>query len=565
MIPPHLVPNLVAASVQVAVVVVVASALPWLLRLDAPGIRYAFWRAVALLCLALPWIQPLQQAQRSGRATTVRVVEEFAGSIAQPTVPTFGHFEVASLVIAVLVFGTVVRLCWLAFGVIRLRQLRGGGASDGDANVGGDLQRTLDTHAEVRYAAHLVHPVTFGLFKPVVLLPQALRFQSADIQHAVIGHELIHVQRRDWAWLIVEELAVCLLWFHPAAWWLASRIQLAREEVVDELAVLLTSRRKAYVEALLAFADSTSVVPTAAFARRRHLFRRIALISKEDSMSARRIVASCAVMALVVLGGSWYAVAAFPLRASVATFAQLPTGPGPLEQRARAVTPENPIPRRIHFEPPLMPDGTQATGGTVVMKITLDDMGRVAEARATQVLAKGPDFEVEIHGENLKAQLDTLLQIKQPDVAAAARQAVEAFVAAAVTSVRAWRYDPPAEAPLAFQVTSRFGDAPEKMIFSPKEGTALRVGGDIKPPVKIRDVRPAYPDDARAAGVTGVVILETRIGVDGSVEEAHVLKSIPLLDQAALDAVKQWKFVPTLMNGQPTPIIMTVTINFTLE
>ena len=103
------------------------------------------------------------------------------------------------------------------------------------------------------------------------------------------------------------------------------------------------------------------------------------------------------------------------------------------------------------------------------------------------------------------------------------------------------------------------------MIFSPKEGTALRVGGEIKTPVKIKDVRPVYPDDARAAGVTGVVILEARIGIDGSVEEAHVLKSIPLLDEAALDAVKQWKFVPTLLNGQPTPVIMTTTINFTME
>ena len=58
------------------------------------------------------------------------------------------------------------------------------------------------------------------------------------------------------------------------------------------------------------------------------------------------------------------------------------------------------------------------------------------------------------------------------------------------------------------------------------------------------------------------MIIEVRIATDGSVEEARVLKSIPLLDQAALDAVKQWQFVPTLMNGQPTPIIMTVTINF---
>jgi protein TonB len=82
--------------------------------------------------------------------------------------------------------------------------------------------------------------------------------------------------------------------------------------------------------------------------------------------------------------------------------------------------------------------------------------------------------------------------------------------------------------------------------------------------MKIRDVRPVYPPIAKAAQVSGVVILEARIGADGGVEDARVLRSIPLLDEAALDAVKQWKFQPTLLNGQPVPIVMTLTINFTL-
>ena len=169
--------------------------------------------------------------------------------------------------------------------------------------------------ADIRFAPELQQPVTFGVRRPLVLLPDGLRTQSPDIQRAVIGHELLHVKRRDWAWLIVEEMAVCLFWFHPASWWLASRIQCAREEVVDELAILLTGRRKTYVEALLAFSDATSVVPTAAFARRRHLFRRIALVSKEDVMSSRRIVATCAAMALIVGMGCWFSVSAFPLKA----------------------------------------------------------------------------------------------------------------------------------------------------------------------------------------------------------------------------------------------------------
>ncbi len=93
----------------------------------------------------------------------------------------------------------------------------------------------------------------------------------------------------------------------------------------------------------------------------------------------------------------------------------------------------------------------------------------------------------------------------------------------------------------------------------------VRVGGNIKTPTKIRDVKPVYPPIAQSARVAGMVIIEATIGADGRVKNAKVLRSIPLLDQAALDAVKQWTFTPTLLNGVPVPVIMTVTVNFTLQ
>ena len=80
-----------------------------------------------------------------------------------------------------------------------------------------------------------------------------------------------------------------------------------------------------------------------------------------------------------------------------------------------------------------------------------------------------------------------------------------------------------------------------------------------------RTSSPIYPPIAQSARVQGVVIIEATIGPDGRVKDAKVLRSIPLLDQAALDAVKQWQFTPTLLNGVPVPVIMTVTVNFTLQ
>ncbi len=93
----------------------------------------------------------------------------------------------------------------------------------------------------------------------------------------------------------------------------------------------------------------------------------------------------------------------------------------------------------------------------------------------------------------------------------------------------------------------------------------LRVGGTIEPPTKLKNVNPVYPAEAQEAKVQGVVIIEARIERDGTVSRARVLKSIPMLDDAAVDAVRQWEFTPTLLNGAPMPVMMTITVNFTLQ
>ena len=97
------------------------------------------------------------------------------------------------------------------------------------------------------------------------------------------------------------------------------------------------------------------------------------------------------------------------------------------------------------------------------------------------------------------------------------------------------------------------------------QGETVRVGGDIKEPKKVRHVAPVYPEVAQQARVQGVVILELLLDDSGSVTNAIIMRSVPLLDQAALDAVRQWQFTPTQVNGVPVNVIMTVTVNFTLN
>lgn len=93
----------------------------------------------------------------------------------------------------------------------------------------------------------------------------------------------------------------------------------------------------------------------------------------------------------------------------------------------------------------------------------------------------------------------------------------------------------------------------------------MRVGGSIREPRKVKHVNPVYPDIARQARIQGVVILECTVSAQGDVVEVKLLRSVPLLDAAAVEAVRQWRYTPTLLDGVPVPVIMTVTVNFRLS
>ena len=262
-------------------------------------------------------------------------------------------------------------------------------------------------------------------------------------------------------------------------------------------------------------------------------------------------------IALVFLGGA------------MAQAQVLRTEPGPLERQAKPITPENPIPKRVYFVMPTRPaDIDLATARAVVtLRLTLDGAGSVAEIRS------GLGGLVAV-GNGLAAS--------------------DAFIEATADAVQQWRYEPPADPPIAFDVRIAFAadgtsslvmhggialppmpalqtlpaalaEAPSPSLSDlpppPWAEGVLRV---VRPPIKIRHVPPAYPPEAIAAPVQGIVILEARVEPDGHIQYARVLRSIPILDQAALSAVLQWEFTPTLLNGTGVPVLMIVTVQFSL-
>ena len=93
----------------------------------------------------------------------------------------------------------------------------------------------------------------------------------------------------------------------------------------------------------------------------------------------------------------------------------------------------------------------------------------------------------------------------------------------------------------------------------------VRVGGVIREPRKLVHVAPVYPEIARLSRVQGIVTMEAVLDATGKVESVRVLSSQPLLEEAAVRAVRQWRYTPTELNGVPVPVLMTITVRFSLD
>ena len=653
---PTVLENLARWNAQIVLLTAVAAVLVHLLRVNAPVIRHAFWRVVLLTCLALPLVQPWRAPGLDAS------VESFEASLSAPpvglsaTAPSGGpspflalatrHVRAnwVSYVVIFLGTGTVLRLAWLLIGIHRLHRLRRAGVPAATDAGYRELAALTEAGAEIRRVHRLGQPVTFGMRRPVVLLPASFPELPEGVQRAVLAHELWHIRRRDWAWVLLEEGIRSFFWCNPAMWWLISRVQSSREEVVDELTVQLTNARKTYLEALLVFADQPTLFPAAPFGRRRHLFHRMLLISREAVMSSRRIVASSIAMGAVLLATGLYASSLFPLKAVPAELAETAAQNPPRDRRPGEPGPETARERDLKSAiaaGPATPEQffelaklQEARGATSEAETTLQTVVRAAPGNREALMAVAGFYNRSGQFDRTVAFLAEAAAMTPTDPQGYQILATyyweKAFKDARLSPARKGAYiqsgidatdralgvdgnyvdaltyknillrmkanmesDPASRQALIAEADALRSRAIElqkarqsgrsDMAFVPAPGqppppppppppaelvdgqAPVRVGGNIKPPMKVRDVKPVYPADALASGVRGVVIIEATIDTLGSVVQARVLRGQPQLDQAALEAVNQWQFQPTLLNGTAVPVIMTVTVNFTLD
>jgi TonB family protein len=677
--------NIIAYAVQIGLLVGIGAALPVLLRVKSPAARLRFWQLLLIACLALPWL-------RTWKAEVVAVSD--MAVVMTPVAPLAAmnapaHFTIPSagdLALWLLALGMAVRLIWLAAGLLKLAGYR----RHGHAIPLPPEWRGVANHTSLLISDEISGPVTFGFFRPVVLLPAGFPSMPEAMRDAILFHELMHVERRDWLFTFGEELLRAVFWFHPAIWWVLGEIQLAREQTVDQAVIEMTQARDPYVDTLLAMAGvnrQLDLAPAPLFLRRRHLKQRVmgivqeAGVGKKKMSKTRLILAQVAALAMMAVA-CWFITGAVPLHAQAQMVAD---GAG--------VTVNLNGSQLMHRTPVSYPADAIAKGveGTVVVQVRLDSNGEMIDAAvlsgpdelrkgvqqsvlnwhfdsragsATRVVnidfakpakaaviptvvAPVPTFsqsfgngpmtiqrDVARAPQNpqvteqlyvfMQQQLATLEQSNDPRDAALLQQLrakLEQFKAEnagkipmAAPSITIERIEvrglsDSATAQLQSQLPVHAGDtySPEKMrdlgqiarqfdehlivtttgnnsgaytirIETPESRVAMtntlnlsgpagaaKIGGNVMSANLINPVKPVYPPLAKMARQQGTVKFQATIGKDGAVQDLMLISGPPLLVQSAMDAVRQWVYKPTILNGAPVEVVTTVDVNYSLS
>jgi TonB family protein len=590
--------NLAAWSVQATVLIAAGSVAIWAFQLRLPRVRLAYAQALLAICLLLPIVQPWQSAPDSQ--------VDFSTSAARPADrrrPSPRAFPWREVLLVALASGSAARALWLAVGLGKLRRRRRTSRPLEPLPARLDrLRATIASRAEFLVSPTIQGPVTFGFWRPVIVVPTRFAELPSDIQQAIACHELLHVRRRDWIAALAEESIRAALWFHPAVWWLIGQIQLAREQTVDGAVVEFTKDRAQYLNALLAIAGdqpAPDLVPATLFLRKRHLKKRVALLLKEITMSKRRIISFCAASCGLLLAAGWLALHTFPLQAA----------PVPQEQVESNL---------LHSVPPQYPREAREKHieGSVVLELQVDSNGHVSDAHVlsgpqelrSAALQAVLQWHYSPKAMTLPATTQTTVEFKLPKEGApdAAKSgamlpegkrvvlksvAVEGLTSSARDellqrlpahegdTLDAAAMQSLTETVRAFddhlRVALSPGDSGSLRIYLPPAGAPeehaqalgpnkIRVGGNVQQTKLLVQTHPVYPPEAKAARIQGTVTLEATIGKDGTVENLQVISGEPVLAAAALEAVKSWQYSTTLLNGNPVEVVTRVDVNFTL-
>jgi TonB family protein len=619
--------NLIAWSAQAAVLVAVAALAS--LTLAHPRARLIFWQGILAIALLLPAVEPWHQPLTEDVAAVSIATNAAPVIVAKPA-----GFRISwrrEYFLLLIATGAALRSLWICAGLFRLRRHRL------DARML-TIPPVPFSNPQVRwFVSNTVGgPVTFGFLNPSILLPARVVELDADLREAIAHHELAHVRRRDWLFVLLEESIRSLLWFHPAIWFVLSRIQLAREQVVDAEVVGLTRDRERYLDALVAVAAQRllpDVAPAPLFLKKRQLAVRVAAVLKETRMSKPRTFFSFATVCSAALIAARLAVWMFPMQAPAQTTAVTAAAPGKIvaagTRDGYGVVVE-PGAKILHRQGVFYPAGVTAVG-TVVVESTVNAKGEVTDAH----VISGPDelrnaalssvLNWHFSPEGLAPTVQSTIRFeKAPSTAESAVPLVPhttQYIKSIVTGGLSEELAEKVTASLPVHVGDAFanddlnrvkaalkgvdehldvftriaGPDVTLMFMLRPSGTAqrpgvliengpvvpapppadlppptsgmmrIRVGGNVQASNLIKKVTPAYPPLAKQARIQGTVQFTALIGADGSIQSLQLISGHPLLVPSAQDAVRQWMYRPTLLNGSQVEVITQIDVNYTLS
>ncbi len=370
----------------------------------------------------------------------------------------------------------------------------------------------------VRTSGELRSPVLTGLLLPVVLLPEEAADWPEEKRTAVLEHECAHVARLDHWWHLVAESIRCLYWVNPLVWVATRLMAVERERACDDLVLKRGIDAHDYASHLLEFARRQRRLPVAAMAEVSNLEGRLmAILNPEVRRNAAWRGALMASMTLVAL--------------------TLPVTLG-MTQNSRTVA-------------AVVVDASGAAVPNALVLLKPAAGGVIERQSADDGTASFPGiagglYTLEVHARGFRIASNSLEVL--PGTGPLVRKvSLEAGHVQETVGVQA---DRPA------------GVAPKP---APVPGPASK-GGQMEMPKLVNMVHPAYPPDAKTAGVEGSVVLQVVITSEGAPVGLKVISSpADNLSQAAMDAVKGWRWEPAKLNGEPVEVVSDVTINFELK
>jgi TonB family protein len=540
---------LVACAAKATMLLTAAWMVTIALRNQSAALRHRVWATGILSSLALPvltmvfpaWhstvLRGASGAWSTHTAGTMANIENLPMMIVNASAASPVSSRWAGVVVAIWMFGFLVVALRLGGGLLRLAWMSRQATPQLHESWLRCVEELCDEYKisrEVRVLQcgnPVAMPLTWGVLKPIVLLPGKAGEWTANRVRMVLSHELSHVARYDWIMQIAAELARGLYWFHPLAWMAARNLRQESERACDDSVLNCGIEASEYATQLLDLArtlenPSRDWSTALAIARPSYLERRFTAMLN-PSVDRRRLSRGAGILSVV---------AALCLVLPLAALSV----PGQNQSGKVSGT--------IHD-----PSGTGVRNATVILTDRKSNTAVMTASDAEgnfrfNALPAG-EYEMKVVKRGFETYRAPQLTL-EPGRDLSQNSTLE--IAAVVEEV-----DVVPEGTVKPLPESEKGAKPSR----------LRLGGEVQASKLVNKVMPVYPASAKTAGVQGTVILHAVIGMDGRPLSLRVMNNHidPELARAAIEAVSQWRYRPTLLNGEPIEIDTTIMVNFSLE